>query len=467
MTIHDELLQIIGQGENDTLEFKETTGQRTDAAKTVCAFLNTKGGRVIFGVTNDRQAIGQQIGDSTIEDVTQEIRRIDPPVYPTVTTELISEQRSLIIITADRGHLQPYTYGGKAYRRVGTTTQEMFSAERDHMLMERLHAQKRWENELAESVSIDALDISEITRTLEEAIRRGRTADPGTRDAGSILRGIGLMDEGRLLKAAVVLFGKRDDFLPHYPQCLLKLARFRGTDRTEFTDNRQFHGNAFELLQQAELFLRQHLPIAGRIVPNLFERQDDPLYPLAALREALANAICHRDYVVGGGSVAIGVYNDRLEIISSGPLPFGLTPEKLFVDHESRPWNPLIAHVFFLRGIIERWGRGTLKMAELTEQAGFIRPSIEERDQHVIVTFRPSQYLPPVKIQRTTSEAEQRILQYLSEAGPRRVEQIHEALKLTNDKKELREILVLLKGFGILASGGKGRGSTWFLSPPR
>lgn len=343
----------------------------------------------------------------------------------------------------------------------------MSSAERDRMLMERLHSQKRWENEIAEGVTVDALDISEITRTLEESIRRGRASDPGTRDAASILRGMGLMDEGKFLKAAVVLFGKRDSFLPQYPQCLLKLARFRGTDRTEFTDNRQYHGNAFELLQQAELFLRQHLPIAGRIVPNLFERQDDPLYPLAALREALANALCHRDYVVGGGSVSIGVYDDRLEIISSGPLPFGLTPEKLFLDHESRPWNPLIANVFYLRGIIERWGRGTLKIAELTEQAGFARPTIEERDQHVVVTFRPSRYLPPAKIQRILSEPEQRILQYLSEMGPKRVEQIHEALKLTSDKKELKEILILLKGIGILASGGKGRGSTWFLSLPR
>ncbi|MCY4626001.1 MAG: AAA family ATPase, partial [Acidobacteria bacterium] len=73
----------------------------------------------------------------------------------------------------------------------------------------------------------------------------------------------------------------------------------------------------------------ESLPIAGRVLPGLFERVDDPLYPPEALREALANAICHRDYSMGGGSVGIGIYDDRLEVTSTGSLRFGLTPEML------------------------------------------------------------------------------------------------------------------------------------------
>lgn len=119
-------------------------------------------------------------------------------------------------------------------------------------------------------------------------------------------------------------------------------------------------GNAFDLLRKAELFLRENLPIAGRITPSLFERLDDPLYPPVVLREALANAFCHRDYSIGGGSVAVAVYDDKLEITSSGALHFGLTAEALFAPHESLPWNPLIARVFYRRGLIESWGRGTL-----------------------------------------------------------------------------------------------------------
>ncbi len=150
-----------------------------------------------------------------------------------------------------------------------------------------------------------------------------------------------------VVRAAAVLFGSTDRLELEMPQCLLRVARFRGTDRMEFLNNRQFNGNAFTLLASAERFLRDALPIAGRFEQDRFERIDEPLYPPLATREALANALCHRDYSIVGGSIGIAIYDDRLEVTSSGSLHFGLTPEKLFAPHESRPWNPLIARTFY------------------------------------------------------------------------------------------------------------------------
>ena len=110
------------------------------------------------------------------------------------------------------------------------------------------------------------------------------------------------------------------------PQCLLHLARFQGLDRMECLDNRQFNGNAFALLASAERFLRDTLPIAGRFEQDRFERVDEPLYPPLATREALANALCQRDYSDSGGSVGVAIYDNRLEVTSAGSLHFGLTP---------------------------------------------------------------------------------------------------------------------------------------------
>ena len=132
----------------------------------------------------------------------------------------------------------------------------------------------------------------------------------------------------------------------------------------------KFHGNAFAMMRAAERFLLQSLPVAGRVVPGRLEREDRPLLPVEAWREALANAFVHRDYAIGGGSVSVALFEDRLEVISIGGLHFGLTPEALFREHESRPWNPMIAHAFYRRGIIESWGRGTLKIARLMQEAG-------------------------------------------------------------------------------------------------
>jgi ATP-dependent DNA helicase RecG len=93
-------------------------------------------------------------------------------------------------------------------------------------------------------------------------------------------------------------------------------------------------------MSEAMEFLTRHLPIAGRIEPGIFERVDEPLFPLVALREALVNAFCHRDYAQVGGAVSVGIYGDRLEIWSDGNLPFGLRPADLKRDHLSRPRNP-------------------------------------------------------------------------------------------------------------------------------
>ena len=149
-------------------------------------------------------------------------------------------------------------------------------------------------------------------------------------------------------------------------------------------------GNALTLLGHAERFLCETLPIASRFESGRMQRIDDPLYPPLATREAIANALCHRDYAMAGGSIGLAVYDDRLEVTSTGPLHFGLTPEDLFRPHESRPWNPLIASTFYRRGIIEEWGCGTIKMTDLATSVGLLCPEIEQRGDCVTIRFRRS-----------------------------------------------------------------------------
>src|SRR5208282_1321281 len=107
---------------------------------------------------------------------------------------------------------------------------------------------------------------------------------------------------------------------------------------------------------------------------------------------------CHRDYSISGGSVSVAIYDDRLEIASTGILPFDLTPADLKRPHPSRPWNPLVAQVFYRRGLIESWGRGTLKMVELNEQAGLVAPDFECHGGEFMVCFRPTAYVAPTRV---------------------------------------------------------------------
>lgn len=451
-------------GESEMLEFKRSTGEQRAAMHALTAMLNHRGGRVFFGVEPDGRVVGQQVSDRTLEDLAQEIGHIEPPVFPAIERVVIADGREVVVVTVAQGAGRPYSHRGTAYRRVGNVNARMSRDAYNRMLLERLHAERRWENEPAEGWAVADLDADEIVRTLEESIRRGRAEDPGTRDPLALLRGLGLARDGVLLRAAVVLFGREEALELRSPQCLLRVARFRGTDRTEFIDNRQFHGNVFNLLQRAERFLRDSLPVAGRVMPGLFERVDDPLYPLLALREALANAFCHRDYSIGGGSVAVAIYDDRLEVTSSGTLHFGLTPDALLAPHESLPWNPLIARVLYRRGVIEQWGRGTLKIVELLAQAGLPQPAIEDAGGCVTVRFAPARYVPPQRVAHDLTDRQRAVLALLEAShGGLALRDIRAGMGGQATEWEVKGDLLLLRQLGLAESAGWGRGAFWRL----
>lgn len=456
----------VRRGESETQEFKIRTssGCLREGAATLCGMLNTRGGRVLFGVDAEGRIVGQDTSDQTLEKVAAEIARIDPAASAEVDRVPVGDAgREAITITVRRSHRRPHAYKGTAYKRVGSTTVALGREEYNQMLFEAYHATQRWETEIASGWSVDDLDAAEIARTLDEAVRRGRLDEPGTRNPTEMLRGLGLMIGDNISRASIVLFARPERLVASYSQCRVRLARFRGTDKTEFIDNRQFHGNAFLLLTRADQFLRNHLPVAGRIVSGVFERSDDPIYPPVALREALANAVCHRDYSIGGGSIGIAIYDDRLEITSSGELHFGLTVEDLYRPHDSLPWNPLIADVFYKRGIIETWGRGTLKMAQLTEEAGLPRPEFEESPGALLVRFRPSIYLPPRRVGRDLTDRQQDLLRVLAVGGKMPLQRIIDSLGKPAERRSIQTDLHFLRSLELVENSGFGRGARWFL----
>jgi ATP-dependent DNA helicase RecG len=389
----EELQKLVEKGECESLEFKKTTGQRSEATKTVCAMLNGLGGFVLFGVSDKGEIVGQQVTAKTLEDIAQELRKIEPPAFPEIETMAIGNDKAVILIRIS-GKLGTYCYDGRPYIRHGPTTQIMPRGEYEKRFLVKFHAHRRWENELAPDwVTIQDLDEDEIQSTLQNAISLGRMKKPTHTDSESILRGLGLFDDGHLINAAVALYGKSERLFTSYPQLSIRLARFRGTDRlTGFMDNRDYWGNAFDLSRRGESFLLDHVPISGRVVPGKMIREDYPLYPPLAIREALANAICHRDYTTPGGAVAIAMYDDHLEIINPGILHFDMTPEKLSRPHESKPWNPIIASVFYRAGVIEKWGMGTLNIIDWCKENGNPKPTWEVRAESVVTTFLPSSF---------------------------------------------------------------------------
>lgn len=401
----DELRQLVAKGESEFLEFKKTTGQRTEAAKTVCALLNGLGGFLFFGVSDKGEILGQQVAAKTLEDISFELRKIEPPAFPEIETVSLGNDRAVIVIRIT-GYRGSYCYDGRPYIRFGPTTQIMPQEEYERRILEKFHAHRRWENEpVPDWVTLQDLDEEEMQTTLAEAVHLGRMKQPKYTDSKSILLGFDLIKDGKLLNAAVALYGKSERLFSTYPQLLIRVARFRGSTRLKgFMDNRQYWGHAFTLLRRGEQFLMDHVPIPGRVVPGKMVREDYPLYPPLATREAIANAICHRDYTQPS-AVALAMYDDHLEVINPGVLNFGITPEKLILPHESKPWNPIIANVFYRAGIIEEWGTGTINILDWCKSNGNPKPNWEIRTQSVVMTFLPSQFYATGKMETDTQPA--------------------------------------------------------------
>lgn len=159
------------------------------------------------------------------------------------------------------------------------------------------------------------------------------------------------------------------------------MSKISFAQKVYYIDNQQITGNAFDILSAADSFLRRHLPIASFFQSNQFKRIDKPALPVLAVREALINAICHREYIDQSTDISLALFDDRLEIWNSGSLPSALKLIDLKKQHSSFPRNKLISKIFYARGLIESWGTGTNKMIELCKKEKVPLPIFREQSK--------------------------------------------------------------------------------------
>ena len=401
-----DLARLLKPGEGPNLEIKRSTGELREGLQTVCAFLNGSGGIVLFGVRPDGQPEGQQVSDQTLRDIAQALDRFEPPVeLPIERLPLANGREILVLRVAGTSDSVPFTFDGRPYERVASTTRKMSQEKYEKLLLERGHAKRRWENLPAEGLTLKDLDREEILRTRDLAIQQSRISADTSRDVGDILDRLGLRAGGVLTQAALVLYGK--SFLSNCPQCHLKMGRFRGSEITgEIVDNRQEHIHAFAMVREGMAFLERTLPLGARFPEGKIFREDRFPVPPNALREILLNAVMHRDYSYYGGHVAIVVFDDRIEIRSYGRLPSGVTVDQLSRSHRSELRNPLIAEAFHRTGAVEVWGRGTNRVIAECLAHGVSPPLFEEQQGWVVVTFRAS--IVPMKAGKLLPEGKEK-----------------------------------------------------------
>jgi ATP-dependent DNA helicase RecG len=389
MNINDieKVKSIIDNAENSQTEFKETTGQLERGMETICAFLNGTGGTLLFGVTDHGKMIGQEVADSTKRNIAEAINRLEPLAEVLVSyVSLPHSDKSIIALHVEEARFErPFCYKGRAYMRVESVTTTMPQAVYNELLMQR-GGKYGWESMTNPDLQIADLDENTILGAVRAGIDSGRLPENTIReDIPSILEKFDLLHHQQLNNAAAVLFGKK---FYDYPQCLLRMARFRGTDKNEFIDNQRVQGNIYNLLDAAMAFFFKHLSLSGKI-EGLY-REEELSIPYKALRECCINAFAHRFYHHPGSSASIAIYDDRVEITNSGAFPANISIERLLSTHDSQPQNPIIANVLYKSKVLESWGRGIGLMVDECRRVGISDPEFHADGGFVWVVFHYS-----------------------------------------------------------------------------
>ena len=387
-TTLDELKQLIAKDEGETVEVKETTGQRRDACETLCAFLNKDGGTVVFGVTKKGKLTGQLMADTTKRDLFEVFQKFEPAADIEVSYVPVDDTHTAIVCHVDGGNRKPYIYDGKPHKRVQSSTTVMSQEEYERMLLARGGFRSEWEDQPNPDLSLDDLDLDAIRDTARKAVRVGRLDESvDTENAVSLLDHFKLRKNGTLLNGAAVLFGKAESI--DYPQLEIKMGWFKGTDQRVFLDNSHVQGNVFKLMDAAMAFCFKHLNLAAWTSGKI-ERDEELEIPADALREALVNAFAHRSYENRSQTIYLAIYDDRVEIKNPGKFPSDFNLARLYsppIQH-SEPRNEKIARVLYLRKSIETWGRGLTRIANECARVGLPVPEVKEEYGCVTTIFK-------------------------------------------------------------------------------
>ena len=390
MTI-EEIKTIIARDENRVLELKKTTGELVKGMQTLCAFLNSDGGWLFFGITPKLEVLGQNVTDSTQREIAHEMTKIEPAISLPIQIIDIPERPgfSVIGIHSDAAKFgdAPYTYDGRPYYKVESTTVLMPRSMFEERLRRSNPSRFAWESQTPDNLLIEDLDESRIKGAVAYGVEKGRMpASAVTENTWALLDKFAMIENGKIKNAAAALFIKRPTA---YPQFLIRLARFRGVEKKEFIDNMRVKGNFFELLDAGMAFLFKHLSQSG-VIKGL-RREEQLEIPIEALREALTNALCHRLLDSPSGSVGISIFDDRVEIENTGHLPNELTTETIKLPHRSYPQNPIIADALYMTAFLESWGTGVSRMVDACKAVGLPEPEYGTDGAFVWITFkRPS-----------------------------------------------------------------------------
>ena len=355
-------LVVMDTEELETLEYKTSLAESQDAIKSLAAFATARGGQVIFGVRPNGEKVGVNIGQNSLEQFASQIRQnTRPALFPSIT-EFEEGGKKLLRVEVGESPVKPVWAYHVPLKRVGRTNQKL-EPEEVQRLMDSTRG-RTWDALPLERWRWEDFDLQRFKRYLELC---GQSI---AKDWKGQLETLGLISEGKATHALAMLFAREGQ--QYVASSWVQMGRFEHNSTTKFLDKSSNQGDVLEQIESAIAFVERNTHQEVQIT-GAPKNQKTPEYPDVAIREAVVNAICHRDYT-STATTQIRIHEDRLEVWNPGELPPGLTIQDLYREHSSLPRNRLLKETLARAGIGERWGTGTTRIVEACAAVGMVTP---------------------------------------------------------------------------------------------
>lgn len=411
---------ILQEGESLTVEFKE---RLANLDSEIAAFTNAKGGSIFVGVTDDGHIKGIEI-DNRVKSQIQDIARNCDPSVPIHL--VLHREYNIIEIKVEEGADKPYRCKDGFYLRIGASSQKL---KRDEIVQLINQSGKIHFDENINRQFNFPQDLSDVDFDHYLKLCNIHTKLPNT----EILQSLNVANENKtnilLNNAGILFFAKSPQSF--FKEAYITCVRYKSFDRFSILDKKDFSGSLIQQIEDAINFVLRHISMQisiGQITNSqLGVRREIYEYPIVAIREAIVNAVTHRDYQYDGAHIYVHLFPDRIEIENPGGLYHGLTIENL--GQRSVRRNRLIADLLHRAGYIERVGSGFDRMKQALQENNNPPFEVSATNFFIIKFYKrieetPIQNLSPRQIV---------ILQFLKQHGSITISQIANMLNVSND----------------------------------
>ena len=417
----------------------------------ICGFANAQGGKIYIG-KNDK---GNLVGVADYKELLEKIpNKIKNQLGITAEVNLLQEDGKHYIEIVVAPYSVPISLRGRYFYRSGSVKQELTGAALNEFLLERIG--KKWDSVPIPNVQIEDLKPETFEFFKEKGIKSGRLDKDSRNDTPlQVLENLKLVDKNILNRAAVMLF--HPDPEKFVSGAYIKIGFFRTNADLLFHDT--IHGNLFEQIEKTmDLLLTKYTK--ALISYDGLTRVETHEYPKDALREALLNAVAHKDYT-GPYPIQISVYADKIMMWNMGRLPENWTIDTLQQKHSSVPHNPDIANAFFRSGYVEAWGRGVEKITDLCIDAGLPAPLFAPKGNDFWLTFRKDIYNKEDLSKLGLNERQVKAVLYVKEKG-KITNTEYQEINSVSKRTATNDLTELVNEFATLTKIGTSGSNIWY-----